>query len=178
MRNAYSAFPPTRRLFLVGALLLCAAPLAAQDQSPTRAGISVPEDRALASRLDDARRFLAEERWPEAVEALLEVEAADPSAVIDAGNGLFRCAAEGAAELLGPGVVALTALPTQYALPGGVALRLPDAGTVVDPPLPEYIAQGGLLVPEGGIGGQGTFRKGPGTIYKGDLLFVQGKIQD
>lgn len=146
--TACSAFPPVRRLFLAGALLLCAAPLAAQDQGPTRAGISVPEDRALASRLDDARRFLAEERWPEAVEALLEVEAADPAAVIDAGNGLFRGAAEVAAELLHGMPAEGQALRLEWQ-EARLAERLEQALLPPDPIELELLAQLGAGLPVG-----------------------------
>jgi len=90
-------------LLVTLAIAVSTAPVSAieaQDEGPSRAGISLPEDRALATLLEDARNFLAEERWPEAVDALLEVEGSNPGALVDVGGGLFRGAAEMAAELL------------------------------------------------------------------------------
>ncbi len=82
------------------ALAWAAPAVQAQDQGPSRAGISLPEDRALENQLQDARRLMEEERWAEAVDLLLEVESADQGALIDVGEGLFRGAAEMASELL------------------------------------------------------------------------------
>ena len=77
-------------------LLASAAP--AQQELPD--GISLLEDRGLATKLDDARAYLAEQRWEEAVGLLQEIADADPSAVIAVGGGLFRGAAHSADTLL------------------------------------------------------------------------------
>ena len=73
--------------FWLPACLLLASTVTAQQELPD--GISLLEDRGLATKLDDARAYLAEQRWEEAVGLLQEVADADPSAVISFSDGLF-----------------------------------------------------------------------------------------
>lgn len=70
----------------------------AQQELPE--GISLLEDRGLATKLDDARAYLAEERWEEAVGLLQEVADAEKSAVISYGGGLFTGAVHNANQLI------------------------------------------------------------------------------
>ena len=78
--------------------LLLASAAAAQQELPD--GISLLEDRGLATKLDDARAYLAEERWQEAVNLLQEIADAESSAVISVDDNLFQGAVYAATLLL------------------------------------------------------------------------------
>ncbi|MDP7061940.1 MAG: PQQ-binding-like beta-propeller repeat protein [Planctomycetota bacterium] len=78
--------------------LLLAAVGRAQQELPE--GISLLEDRSLATKLDDARAYLADERWEAAVGLLQEVADAEKSAVISYGGGLFMGAVHHANQLI------------------------------------------------------------------------------
>ena len=88
--------PPLTCSFLVLAALC--APAAAQQELP--AGISLPEDRALATKLSDAQAYLADQRWEAAVGLLQEVADADPSALIHDRDAVYVGAVERAQLLL------------------------------------------------------------------------------
>lgn len=70
----------------------------AQQDLP--AGISLPEDRALAIKISDAQAYLADERWEAAVSLLQEVADADPSALIADRDFLYIGAVQRAQSLL------------------------------------------------------------------------------
>jgi len=78
--------------------LLLTSAAAAQQELPD--GISLLEDRGLATKLEDARVYLAEERWQEAVSLLQEIADAETSAVISVGDNLFQGAVYAATLLL------------------------------------------------------------------------------
>lgn len=92
--------PELNRLlaFWLPTCLLLAGTVTAQQDLPE--GISLLEDRGLATKLEDARAYLAEQRWEEAVGLLQEIADADPSAVIAYGDSLFVGAAHSADTLL------------------------------------------------------------------------------
>jgi outer membrane protein assembly factor BamB len=92
--------PELKRIFAfwIPTCLLLATVGRAQQELPE--GISLLEDRGLATKLDDARAYLAEERWEEAVGLLQEVSDAEKSAVISYGGGLFIGAAHNANQLI------------------------------------------------------------------------------
>lgn len=77
--------------------LAFATQAAAQDLP---AGISLPEDRSLATKLSDAQAYLGDQRWDAAVGLLQEVADADPSALIYAGDDTYVGAVTRALELL------------------------------------------------------------------------------
>ena len=92
--------PELKRFFAywLPACLLLATVGRAQQELPE--GISLLEDRGLATKLDDARAYLAEERWEEAVGLLQEVADAEKSAVVSYGGGLFVGAVHNANQLI------------------------------------------------------------------------------
>lgn len=79
-------------------LCLAFAPQAVAQDLP--AGISLPEDRSLATKLSDAQAYLADQRWDAAVGLLQEVVDADPSALIYAGDDTYVGAVTRALELM------------------------------------------------------------------------------
>ncbi|MHC4823105.1 MAG: outer membrane protein assembly factor BamB family protein [Planctomycetota bacterium] len=76
---------------------LCAPAVALQELPE---GISLPEDRALATKLSDAQAYLADQRWEAAVGLLQEVADADPSALIHDRDAIYVGAVERAQLLL------------------------------------------------------------------------------
>lgn len=74
------------------------ARVVAQQDLPE--GISLPEDRTLATKISDAQAYLADERWEAAVGLLQEVADADPSALIAERDFIYVGAVQRAQSLL------------------------------------------------------------------------------
>ncbi len=87
------------RVFLCFSLMLLHG-AAAHAQQDLPAGISLLEDRQLATKLSDAQAYLADQRWEAALSLLQEVAEANPSALIHQQDELFVGAVQRAQELL------------------------------------------------------------------------------
>lgn len=125
--------------------LAIAGQLGAQDLP---AGISLPEDRSLATKLSDAQAYLADQRWDAAVGLLQEVADGDPSALIYAGDDTYIGAVQHALELIAD--LPEPALAVRLALIGEQAeLELAEAMDPADLHRLEHIARQYAGVPAG-----------------------------
>lgn len=125
--------PTTCALFC----LAIAGQVGAQDLP---AGISLPEDRSLATKLSDAQAYLADQRWDAAVGLLQEVADADPSALIYAGDDTYIGAVTRALELIA-GLPQPASQLHQDLVGGQAALELEEALYPADLYRLEHIAR-------------------------------------
>ncbi|MDA0667834.1 MAG: PQQ-binding-like beta-propeller repeat protein [Planctomycetota bacterium] len=119
-------------------LAVFGAQVVAQEDLPE--GISLPENRILATKISDAQAYLADERWEAAVGLLQEVADADPSALIADQDFLYIGAVQRAQSLLSK--LPAAAIPIRESLIAARAeLELEEAMRPPDVHLLELIAQ-------------------------------------